>query len=122
MRRARLEQIDDQQAIRRITEDLSCARDALVERMGAVECGRYFCVPYASGGDATVVAARDAGIRGVFWGVDARRRTNRPLDDPFRVVRVKNDFVPRLPGRNRSSLAAIYLSKLARRLRGEAPY
>ncbi len=84
--------------------------------------GQTLCPPYAPGGDLAVQAAKEAGVRACFWGVRFGKRINGPGDDPFYRVRIKADFVERLPGRDRMSLAAVYGAKLRRRFRKESVY
>jgi peptidoglycan/xylan/chitin deacetylase (PgdA/CDA1 family) len=46
------------------------------------------------------------------------KRTNRPGDDPFKIVRLPGDYIFRLPGEGRKTLAQIMISKCMRNLRG----
>ncbi len=102
-------------------DDLLEAKTMIEERLGP-EAGQTLCLPYATGSDLAVRAAREAGVRSCFWGVRFGKRINRPGDDPYYRVRIKSDFIERLPGRGRRSLAAVYGSKIRRRLEGESVY
>jgi len=117
----RLEPVDGAAAFARVVDDLALARDALVARYGAM-AGRAFCVPFSEGSRRTLEAARRVGVRHVFWGRDPARRINRAPGDTSRIVRLKHDFIERLPGTARRSLAAIYGAKVRRRASGAAPY
>ena len=66
--------------------------------------------------------ARELGIEGMFWGVSSKQRISRPGSDPLRLVRLKSDFLWRLPGEGRKSLTSVYMDKAQRRLAGERPY
>jgi hypothetical protein len=103
-------------------EDLSLARKTLRNELRDADAGRSLCIPFSLGGSMLVRVARDIGIEGLFWGVSRDARINTPGHDPLRLVRLKNDFIFRLPGKNRESLGAVYLAKFRRRLAGERPY
>ena len=93
----------------------------LAEKLGDPTAGSQLCLPFTLGSAETVAMARDIGSTALYWGVSDTRRINRPGDDPFTLVRLKNDFILRLPGPQRRSLPAIYLDKTVRRLRGTKP-
>ncbi|MCB1631655.1 MAG: polysaccharide deacetylase family protein [Pseudomonadales bacterium] len=114
--------VDQAEAYRRVLDELGRARDLLVEHLGSPQAGRAFCVPFTEGGEATLRAARELGIEAVFWGASSQRRLNRVGDDPALSSRIKNDFLMRLPGTGRRSLAQIYTDKVRRRLAGSTGY
>ncbi len=105
-----------------IKEDLARAREMLAEKLGDPTAGTQLCLPFTLGSPATVAMAKEVGSTALYWGVSEKRRVNKPGDDPFTLVRLKNDFIWRLPGPQRRSLPAIYLDKTVRRLRGTNPY
>lgn len=105
-----------------IREDLARAKVMLAEKLGEPDAGSQLCLPFTLGSPAMLAMARQVGTTAVYWGVSDERRINRPGDDPFHLVRLKNDFIWRLPGPQRRSLPAIYLGKTVRRLRGTNPY
>ncbi|MCX9073281.1 MAG: polysaccharide deacetylase family protein [Candidatus Methanoperedens sp.] len=82
-----------------------------------VDC---LCYPYGLGSDEAVALSKKTGYRANFWSGRADRSLNRPGDDPYYVVRLKHDYVFRLPGRNRKNMATIFSAKFFRRLRGKA--
>jgi peptidoglycan/xylan/chitin deacetylase (PgdA/CDA1 family) len=102
--------------------EIALAREFLQRELGDPAAGRTLCVPFTLGGSTLTRIARELGLEGVFWGVSPETAINRPGDDPMGLVRLKCDFVFRLPGRGRKSVAAIYGSKLRRRLTGARPY
>jgi hypothetical protein len=105
-----------------MSQDLALARASLREKLGDPAAGRTVCVPFALGGEAVIRVARELGIEGMFWGVSSRQRISRPGSDPLRLVRLKSDFLWRLPGDGRKPLGSIYVDKVRRRLAGERPY
>lgn len=106
---------------REVAEDLASARSLLRDRLGGTGV-RHFCLPFSEGSVAVTEVAREVGYRTVFWGANVTRRENRAGDDPMRVPRLKEDFIHRLPGEGRRSLAAIYRGKALRRLSGAPVY
>lgn len=106
---------------RSVTEDMAKARELIKANVDDA-AGEHFCFPYAVGSDLSVRAATRLGIRSCSWGVIPRKKHNAPGDSPMRIGRIKSDFLWRLPGTGRLSLARIYVSKLERRLRGERVY
>jgi len=92
-------------------------RDELDDSAGA-----HLCFPYSQGSELAVSLARAFGIRSCFWGVMPGHRANTPDTDPWHLVRIKSDFLWRLPGRNRATLFGTYWRKTKRRLRGERFY
>jgi hypothetical protein len=106
---------------RAIEYDLATARDLLREKVSP-RAGNHFCLPFSAGSELTVRAATRLGLASISWGTLPGRRDNRPGDDPLRILRIKSDFLWRLPGTGRNSLANIYGRKLLRRLSGERVY
>jgi len=113
----------DASAVRRLArEDLAASQATLRSELRLPQAGRHLCLPFTVGSDAAVEEARALGFATVFWGVSPRRRGNSPGSDPMASVRLKNDFIWRLPGVGRRSLAALYFEKFTRRVAGIAPY
>jgi hypothetical protein len=83
---------------------------------------RHLCLPYTIGSAQAVRAAREVGYATCFWGVLPDRSSNRPGEDPYRCPRLKADYICRLPGRGRRSLAAVLTHKLRRRVSGLPVY
>ena len=108
----------------------------------------HLCHPFYSGSQLVVSLSSKCGYRSSYWGwpVPSSRysdryghdhlhtschltdlstgtilngkRTNRPGDDPFKIVRLPSDYIFRLPGEGRKSLAQIMIRKCLRNLRG----
>jgi hypothetical protein len=119
---AAIEHVGAEQMAAEMREDLALARALLREALREPQAGRTLCVPFTLGGETMVRVARELGIEAVFWGVSPRQRINRPGGDRSRLVRLKGDFLWRLPGAGRKSLVSIYTGKVRRRLEGERPY
>lgn len=100
-----------------IRNDLHAAKVRIHQKLG-YEAGNHLCLPYSLCSDLTLQIAKELGINSCFLGVMRGRRINRPGDDPFHIVRHKNDFLWRLPGEGRRSLLSVYRMKLRRRVTG----
>ena len=101
--------------------DLLTAR-SLIKAKVSPASGDHFCLPYTVGSELSTNLMREHGIKSCFWGISLNRKYNNPGNDPLKIVRVKSDFLYRLPGCGQRSLAEVYLKKVARRLRGDRVY
>lgn len=81
-------------------EDYRRARQLIEEHLGKPV--RHLCYPDYDGTEESIAASKAAGYVSNFWGV-LPRRTNRPGDDPFRIVRVSSEYLRSLPGKGRRS-------------------
>ncbi len=72
----------------------------------------HFCFPWFIGSNVAVEMAQKAGFQALYWGILNVRRTNRPGDDPLRVMRVEDRYLERLPGDGRKSLREILAGKI----------
>jgi hypothetical protein len=117
-----VEEVSSERMQAEMREDLAVARECLREKLGDPTAGRTLCVPFTLGGESAIRVARELRIEAMFWGVSPSQRISRPGSDPLRLVRLKNDFLWRLPGKGRKSLSSIYAAKVKRRLAGERPY
>jgi hypothetical protein len=68
---------------------------------------RHFCYPWWSGCGAAMELSKKIGYATNFLGILPDRRTNSPGDDPYRIVRLLDDYLFRLPGDGRRSLISI---------------
>jgi peptidoglycan/xylan/chitin deacetylase (PgdA/CDA1 family) len=108
---------DPEDACCAMRDDLAGSRQAIEAALGGKPCTQL-CFPYTAGSAEAVEAARAIGFEAAFWGTMAGRRINRADDDPMRIVRLKNDFIHRLPGEGRRRLTSIILDKVRRRVTG----
>lgn len=65
---------------------------------------RHHGYPWWSGCDQALELSKEIGYDTNFWGRLLRRATNRPGDDPFHIVRLRDYYIFRLPGDGRKSL------------------
>jgi hypothetical protein len=72
----------------------------------------HFCLPWFIGSKIATEAAVAAGFKAIYWGTRYDVRTNRPGNDPLKLVRLDARYIYRLPGKNRKSLADIVKSNL----------
>jgi hypothetical protein len=100
-----------------ILNNLTTSKRIIEERLSN-KVVSHFCFPYGIGSDICVEISKAAGYITNLWSHILGRRSNRPGDDPFYCVRLKNDFIFRLPGIGRKSLFEILRFKLRRRLSG----
>lgn len=73
---------------------------------------RHFAYPWWSGCDEAVSISKTVGYATNFWGILENRRSNRRGQDPFRVVRLLDCYLFRLPGQSRKSLASLWIERL----------
>ncbi|MFQ5559498.1 MAG: hypothetical protein ACE5FU_02790, partial [Nitrospinota bacterium] len=100
-----------------LVQDLVAAKKSIQEKLDP-EAGNFLCLPYGTGGPLAIKAAKKAEMQGCFWVTIPGRRFNARGGDPFSQVRIKSDFIVRLPGEGRSSLFSVYFMKSARRVSG----
>lgn len=96
-----------------IKDSLFRSRKFLEEKIRAPV--RHLAYPWATGGALAEKISAEAGYVTNFHGPLADTPINRPGQNPFRIARIKDDYIERLPGRGRVSLATIFARKLARR-------
>lgn len=82
----------------------------------------HLCLPKGAGQASVAALAAGTGHHTVVWGLLPASETNRRECDPFRLGRLKHDFIYRLPGEGRRSLTRILGEKLRRRVRDETGY
>ena len=58
------------------------------------------------------------GVNSVSGRIPTSRRTNARGDDPYRTVRLNNDYLATLPGTGRRGLPSVLANKLRHRLTG----
>lgn len=76
---------------------------------------KHLCLPYGAGSDQAVEVAKNVGYATCLWLLPPGRMYNRFGNDPFKICRVKHDWIFRLPGNGRHSLYALLRAKFARR-------
>ena len=82
----------------------------------------FLAYPWGIGSQRSVELSKKVGFKGNFWVVGPYKRANLVGGDPFYINRIKDDYIFRLPGKDRKSLWEIFKMKLARRMSGEDIY
>ncbi len=101
---------DQQKAI---YDDLLNSRTVIESKLGKkVE---HLAYPWGYAGAVAVEQSRSAGFKSNWWGVLDDIRCNTVGSDPFRIPRLKDDYIFRLPGSGRRSLASVFGQKIIRR-------
>jgi hypothetical protein len=96
-----------------ISRDLSGSKKILEEKLNKkIE---HLCYPWGIGSRLSEELSRKAGYRTNFYGPVCGRPYNKIGCDPYGLVRLKDDYILRLPGKGRSSLMDVFLYKLRRR-------
>lgn len=101
--------------------ELEASRSALRRRLEGTDA-RHLCLPSGRGSERAARLAREAGYDSMFWGPLPAESGNRPGSDPYRIGRLKHDYVLRLPGAGRWSFLRVMAAKVRRRLRGDTGY
>jgi len=78
------------------------------------------CFPWHASTPESEARAREVGYETSWCGKLPGVPVTLPGGDPGRIARVGEDFLLRLPGHGRSSLARVLLGKLGRRLSGSS--
>jgi hypothetical protein len=77
---------------------------------------RHLCFPWHASTAASERLAAELGYQTAWCGKLPGTPITLPGGDPRRIARIGEDFLERLPGEGRVSLATILLRKLGRRL------
>ena len=95
--------------------DLSESRRMLEERLQKKVLDIAY--PWGIGGELATRLSREAGYRTNYRVLVEGIPCNRPGHNPFQIVRLKDDYLTRLPGKHRSSLLRIVWDKFVRRIK-----
>ncbi len=101
--------------------DSLCASRAVLEEKLQREV-RHLAYPWALGGELAAQLSRQAGYYSNFHGPIDGIPHNRPGGDPYRIARIKDDYIERLPGKGRRPLWSILAMKTVRRIRSRDIY
>ena len=82
-----------------IRKDLSLCRKRIEEELGRP--ARILCFPWAVAGEVAREEVRKAGYRAAFSDSFPGKRYVRSGDDPFRLMRLKHNWIYQLPGQGR---------------------
>lgn len=75
----------------------------------------HLCYPWYEAGDFAVRISKKAGYRVNYFGTVSGRPTNRIGSDPYKITRVEDMFLERLPGLNRCKVKDIIRNKFKNR-------
>jgi peptidoglycan/xylan/chitin deacetylase (PgdA/CDA1 family) len=100
-------------APRDFADDLAASRQLLETRLPAAPVDQL-AFPMYIGTTAAVETARSLGFRACYWGLVAGRPLNRRGDSPFKISRMSDEFVRRLPGERRVSIAQMLRTRVNR--------
>ncbi len=110
---------------RSLAEDLALSRVILQGHLSPAPSDQL-AFPMYDGTAEAVELARAIGFRACYWGLMAGRPLNRPGDSPFHISRMSHEFLRRLPGVGRITLADLLATRwrkvlLARDWRRRSP-
>jgi peptidoglycan/xylan/chitin deacetylase (PgdA/CDA1 family) len=88
-----------------VEEDFRLSRQILEQRLN--KCVRHLAFPMFEGTAEALHIGRECGYEGFWWGVLPHCPGNRPGQSPSRIVRLKPEFLRRLPGEGRLSLSRV---------------
>jgi len=91
---------------RTMIEELEGSKRGIEEKLPGHRV-RHFCYPWWHGCERAVQLSKEIGYDANFWGRLIRRPINRPGDDPFHIVRLRDYYIFRLPGEGRRSLRSV---------------
>lgn len=100
-------------------DDLRASRELLEQRIPGLRVDQL-AFPQYFGTDGAVGAARALGFRACYWGLTPGRGLNRPGDSPLHVSRINDEFLRRLPGEGRISIAGLVRERMRRIRAGRA--
>ncbi len=103
-----------------IFDNLHTSKKILEERLEKPV--NHLCYPFGIWSELSAEMAKKAGYLSAFCAYIPDRPMNKSGDDPCKIVRLKDDYIFRLPGKGRKSLSEIFLHKFWRRLKGERVY
>jgi hypothetical protein len=89
---------------RAIFNELIASREAIEARLRGKRVS-HLCYPWFEGANFAMDASKKAGYAMNYFGQLADKTTNMPGDDPFRIARIDEIYLRRLPGQGRTSIA-----------------
>jgi len=105
----------EQEQTERMRKGLALAKTVLEDRLN--KSILYLCYPYGDACEMAVSISKETGYLCGFWWDVATGYARGNLDLRYHIRRVKDDYLMRLPGKGRKSLAEIFREKFYRRIR-----
>jgi peptidoglycan/xylan/chitin deacetylase (PgdA/CDA1 family) len=90
-----------------ITAELLASRKTIEEKLSGKKV-THLCYPWYEAADFAIDASKKAGFKANYFGLIKGNPTNLPGNDPFRVARVEDFFLQRLPGKGRKTIIDIF--------------
>jgi len=94
-------------------EDMVLSKQTIERRLSKPV--RHLAFPNYRGTPAAIRTGQTVGYTGFWWGVLPGRPTNRANDCPTQIVRLKGEFIRRLPGVDRQTLREVLGRRFANR-------
>jgi hypothetical protein len=91
-----------------IVKDLSTSRELIESKLPGRKV-THLCYPWYEAKEFSVSASKKTGYKANYFGSVSGRPTNRLGDDPFRVTRLEDIFLQRLPGSGRKTIFDIFI-------------
>jgi hypothetical protein len=99
-----------------IEKDLRLSKKILEEKLNKKV--QHLAWPGFNGTTEAMCSGTECGYRAFWWGVLPNHPENRPGDSPGYIVRLKSDFLRRLPGEGRVSLKEVFCKRALKSIRG----
>ncbi len=100
---------------RTLEQDLRLAKERLEQKLGKPV--KHLGFPQYNGTSEAVETALALGYEGLWWGTLPGIPGNRVGTDPRRIVRISGEFLRRLPGLRRVSLASVLKTRYGANVR-----
>lgn len=105
----------------RMVEDLKACKEKIESHLPDKKV-MHLAYPWGGGSPVSVEASKETGYVSNFWSTIPGQPINKPGDDAYCLVRLKHDFIWRLPGKGRKSFLYTFGQKFVRRAMGRLDY
>jgi hypothetical protein len=104
--RERFETADERD--KAVFEELLLSRRVIEEKLPGKSV-THLCYPWYDGADFAVQLSKKAGFRTNYFGTIRGRPSNRPVNDPYKIVRLEGFLLQRLPGIGRKKMRELLI-------------
>jgi len=94
----------------RMIENLKSAKEGIENRLKN-KTVQHLAYPWGEGSETAIWCSKETGYISNFWATLPHFSKNKKGSDPYKLVRLKHDFIWRLPGSGRKSLKIILITK-----------
>ena len=105
----------------RMARDLKACKEKIESHLPGKKV-THLAYPWGGGCPASIEASKETGYVSNFWSTIPGQPINKPGDDATHLVRLKHDFIWRLPGKGRKSFLNTFGQKFLRRAMGRLDY